>query len=445
MLLALTLSLAQATPPTTEEGAAVFSAWAEHAALTPPPLRSPAPPRGSADFLTGWQRDNLFILQDVDGAWFADAITQVASGGFNAITNSLVDAFYASNSDDYDYVCILLIRDFSLFFAFYQPIANDTKGIGYDSITPGEIFDQDPSNSLDGLIFMNYEGLWSQNYEAGRYVFGQEFGHRWGAFTNISNETLGSEDLLGRDVAHWSYWYATGNSPMEGNTWIDNGDGTWSTDYQGTSTYSDLDLYLMGFIPPTDVGPQTFLQVSAEEQTRVGLEPASSPNYFNCTVDPNGCENTTVAATPVSFGVDSIVAAEGVRNPDDTSSQRTFKMAFIVLALQGDDTSDETLDRVDALRQTWETDWESDARGLADLDTTLGQSSAPEWGTEIPDTAGEDTGVDSALPDDSSPVADNETPKAEEPGGCGCAAGQPVGLLGGLLGVAALLRRRRSA
>jgi MYXO-CTERM domain-containing protein len=232
---------------------------------------------------------------------------------------------------------------------------------------------------------------------------------------------------------------------MEGNTWIDNGDGTWSTDYQGTSTYSDLDLYLMGFIPPTDVGPQTFLQVSAEEQTRVGLEPASSPNYFNCTVDPNGCENTTVAATPVSFGVDSIVAAEGVRNPDDTSSQRTFKMAFIVLALQGDDTSDETLDRVDALRQTWETDWESDARGLADLDTTLGQSSAPEWGTEIPDTAGEDTGVDSALPDDSSPVADNETPKAEEPGGCGCAAGQPVGLLGGLLGVAALLRRRRSA
>lgn len=460
MLSFLALAAAQPALPaltTQEQGAAVFTSWADHARLQPPALRSPAPPRGGADLLTGWKRGDLLLLEDEDGEWLAEAFVQVGSGNFDYITNSMTDGFYRYNEDTYDYVCILLLRDFGFFVAFYQPIANDIYGIGYDDITPNEVFDQDPTNSLDGLIFMNYEGLWSGNYESGRYVFGQEFGHRWGAFTDVQlsdsdGAALDSKALLGRDVAHWSYWLSTTNSPMEGNAWEDNGDGTWSTVHDAPSTYSDIDMYLMGFLPADQVGQQTFLMVSSDEQAASGKEPASSPVYFDCVSGFGSCAETTVAATPVPFGVEAITAAEGERVPDSTGSPREFKMGFIVLVLQGDDTSDAALDRVDTLRQTWERDWEEDARQSADLITSLDNSTAPDWGSVVEDTGPGDSEADSD-PADSDGIAETDGPKEEaDPKGCGCSAAQDLsgeasraGLYGvGLLGLAAVARRRNS-
>lgn len=448
MVLTLLSVLSAHARPSDEEGAALFTAWADHARLQPPGERAPAPPRGGADLLTGWKRGDLLILQDEDGEWFAEAVMQLGSGNFDYITNSMINGFYNYNPDEYDYVCVLLLRDFGMFFAFYQPIANDTLGIGYDDIVSNEVFDQDPSNALDGLIFMNYEGLWSQNYASGRYVFGQEFGHRWGAFTDaelvVGEEVLDSKSLLGRDVAHWSYWFSTSNSPMEGVAWLDNGDGTWTTDHTATSTYSDLDMYLMGFWGPEQVGAQTFLQVSAEEQQRVGREPASSPDYFNCTLSAADCVDVTVTATAVPFGVDAIIAAEGERVPAASESPREFRMGFIVLALNGDDVSDAALDRVDQLRQTWEADWEEDVRQEADLITTQEDNSAPEWGSVTDDTGGDDSGVAGDSGEvDSDGAAEVDGPK-EEPGGCGCSAGGAgagLGLLAAGLGLLAARRR----
>lgn len=449
----LLLSLfAQAAP--LKDEAYLFSTWARHAELTPPGTYGPqggpnggiAPPRGGADLLDGYKAGDLFVVKDWDGEWFSEAITEVVAGNIDYITNSVTGSFYNYNEDNYDYVCILLLQDFGMFFAFYQPIANDTYGIGYDSITPNEVFDTDTTNKLDGLIFMNYEGLWSGNLESGRYVFGQEFMHRWGAFTNLGVDGLAEDALLGRDTAHWSYWMDTTNSPMEGNRWVDNGDGTWSTVHDDVSTYSDLDLYLMGFAGPEEVGQQTFLVVSEEEQARVAKEPASSPAYFDCASGFGACSDVTVAATPTTFGVDAIIAAEGDRVPSAEDSPREFKMAFIVLALQQDEVSAEQLERVDTLRQTWERDWEEDVRNRADLITTLDGSSAPDWTGEAPDSGGEDSSVptdDSGAPD-SNVAQDSETPgnEKEEPKGCGCDSSTGAGA-GILLAVAGLVARRR--
>jgi hypothetical protein len=264
--------------------------------------------------------------------------------------------------------------------------------------------------------------------------------HRWGSFTDISLEGVGETDLLGRDVAHWSYWLHTSNSPMEGNSWVDNGDGTWTTDLSAPSTYSELDLYLMGFAGPEEVPEQTLLLVSEEEQARISREPASSPAYFDCVSGFGACLDVTVTASSVNFGMDAIIAAEGERVPSVEDSPREFRMAFIILALTQDVVDEAAIARVDNLRQTWESDWEEDVQGRADLITSLDASTAPTWGEEVEDSSPTDSSLDSSSVDTSQPN-ESETSK-EEPKACGCSAVDPLGSMI-LLGALGLVGRRR--
>lgn len=394
--------------------------------------------RNGAQYLTAWQSGNLAILQDDDGEWFNEALQQ---GDLGWIMDSLYTAFYDHWEDDYQYVTFLMVRDLGFFAAFYQPMANTTLGIGYDSTVKTETFDTTADTQVEGLIFMNYYGIWSDSPSVGRYVFGQEFGHRWGAFCNVEADGIDSNILLGRDTAHWSYWFDTTNSPMEGNDWVDNGDGTWTNDFSSESTYTDLDLYLMGLIPPDDVGPQTMLLVDDAEQTRVSREPASTPEVLG------ERSNVTVTATPWAFTVDNIIAAEGPRVPDWQASPKNFRMAIVVLVLQDDKFTDRIIGQVDDVRTRWEADWETDVRGLATLDTTLGNSDAPVWGEPV--DSGDSGVTDDSGTDDSgtAPIsAKDDGGEKAEASGCGCATTEThrwAFLGSAVLTLAAATRRRR--
>ncbi len=386
-----------------------------------------------ARFLDVYQAGNLAILQDADGEWLAEAFSN--GGDPNWILNSVQEAFYGSFADDYQYLTILLVRDFGFFGAFYSPLANDVSGIGYDAIFAAEVFDRS-ATQLDGFIFMNYAGYWQENPDLGRYVFGQEFGHRWGSFVNIEKEGLDASALLGRDSAHWSYYLDSPNSPLEGNAWVDTGDGTWTTDNGATSTYSDLDLYLMGIVGPDEVGPQTLLVVEDADAAAAGVEPATTPAYLARFGDG---QNVTLDATTVSFSIDDIVLAEGERVPSVVDSPKGFRMAFAVLVLSEDVFGAPELAGVDALRARFEADWEADVGDRADLDTTLGgaavgEDPVPAWG------AVEDTG-------DTAATVDCCKPEVDEPVACGCASGASVrGAMLLALGLAGLgAARRRSA
>ena len=411
--------------------------------IVPAPRSGTAPPAGNgSNKLDVYRYGDLALLHDPDGEWFSEATTHVISGDINWILDSTSGAFYKSFDDDYDFVTLMMVRDLGMFFAFYSPLSNEVYGIGYDSVTPGEVFDQS-STKLQGYIFMNYYGLWSQDPEVGRYVFNQEFMHRWGSFVNVDHADLDSNALLGRDVAHWSYWFNTTNSPMEGNAWLDNGDATWTVDPAATSTYSDLDLYLMGLVGPEAVAPQTVLLVDDAEQERVGRDATATPEGFAEASAAGSGQATSVTAQSVVFTVDDIIAAEGARVPSVSDSPKTFKMAFLVLVLSDDAPDEAMLAEIDTVRRTFEADWEADVQGLADLDTTLGAGDAPTWG------ASGDSGdsADSATTD-SGPDADAGPDDAEDKSGCGCATSQApqtgalVGIFGALLGLASLRRRR---
>jgi hypothetical protein len=51
---------------------------------------------------------------------------------------------------------------------------------------------------------------------------GQETGHQWLAFVDFDNAGMCSNFLLGRQLAHWSFFHDTDASNMEGNRWQDN-------------------------------------------------------------------------------------------------------------------------------------------------------------------------------------------------------------------------------
>lgn len=386
-----------------------------------------------AKYLDVYRHGDLAILHDADGEWFSEALAQ--GGNINWILGSIETAFYKKFEDDYEYLTVLLVRDLGFFAAFYSPMANDVYGIGYDDVVAAEVFDTS-TNQLDGFIFMNYYGLWAASPEVGRYVFGQEFMHRWGSFVNIDKEGLDENALLGRDTAHWSYFLQTPNSPMEGNVWTDNGDGTWTTDNAGASTYSDLDLYLMGFVGPEDVGEQTLLAVDPAVASAAGIEAGSTPEYLDRYT--GGGANVTLAGTPVTFTVDDIIAAEGERVPSVADSPKSFRMAFLVLVLSEDRFDDDVIAEIDGIRQKWEADWEEDVLHLADLDTTLGESTAPTWGEPVVD---EDSGV----AEDTAPEVDCCKEEVDEdPAGCGCDTTHPANLAAGALALAALVGARRS-
>ena len=247
--------------------------------------------------------------------------------------------------------------------AFYLPLANDVRGIGYQRSTGDEIFRSVPGLALDGVIFLNsFRNYAGQNAPLGRLTFNQELGHRWGSFVYFQDRDGPSAEMLGRDCAHWSFLMDSENSAMEGNVWRDNGNRTFTTE---TSFYNfgfnPLDRYLMGFAPAESV-PDWFLVTDvgawdcSQPYRGQELNPSYYPPIFGGVQD-----QVTVRGTRVNISIDDVIAAEGERRPGYAQSPKEFSMAFVVAAKRNDAISDRNIEVVDELRREWEAQWEQDA------------------------------------------------------------------------------------
>src|SRR4029450_10643447 len=98
-------------------------------------------------------------------------------------------------------------------------------------------------------------------------VLGQEVGHRWLAYVHFKDRTgTESNALLGRDDAHWSFFFDSDASVMEGNDIEDLGGAQFRTP-DAVKRYSRLDQYIMGLIPPSSV--PTFFYVESPNSPKV--------------------------------------------------------------------------------------------------------------------------------------------------------------------------------
>jgi hypothetical protein len=91
-------------------------------------------------------------------------------------------------------------------------------------------------------------------------VIGQEFGHRWLAFLEFRDHTSRrSRALLGRDNAHWSFFFDSDGSVLEGNDIVDLGDGRFRT-AAAVERYSLLGQYAMGLVDQIQVPPFYYVE-----------------------------------------------------------------------------------------------------------------------------------------------------------------------------------------
>ena len=109
-------------------------------------------------------------------------------------------------------------------------------------------------------------------------VLGQEAGHRWLAYLNFRDHTgQQSEELLGRDLAHWSFFMDSDASVMEGNDIEDLGGGSFRT-VGAVRRYSRLDQYAMGLLSPSEVPTFFYVQspINMSQQKDEGLRASES-------------------------------------------------------------------------------------------------------------------------------------------------------------------------
>jgi hypothetical protein len=427
-------------------------------------------------------RRNFMIFNDVDGTvehnnWYNREPFFV---GYQAVE----DGFLAVHADDSQFLAIYTTWELGAGVgAFFQSLANDIEGIGYehaaaiDAIIPAPYFDDTPNSQIYGFMHMNdwrwhvlpnLEGLDERWISL---VFGQELGHAWLSFVRHYDAGEPSVDMLGRALAHWSFYLQTGGSPIQGHDWIDNEDGTFTAIPHDEFQYSDLDLYLMGLMDADEVEPWFLIENphdcvdSAKEDKSCAPADAfqfQAPSY-------------TVSGTRRDFTIKDVIEFEGERVPSYADSPKSFDISFVLIKRPDEELCDDELEAMEAVVERSIEMWIEQTRGRASLvnrtataepvrpgpscgggttggfetsggDETTGGTTDDTSGLT---TGGDTTGATATTGEDTTGDESATTGGQDDLGGCACAASTsedaPRGL-GLSLGLGLLLaagRRRR--
>jgi len=433
------------------------------------------------------QRDTYMIFRDVEqSVEYADWFTRDPFlVGYDAVESGLLGV----HPDDSQFVVMFTTWELPPpVGALYQSVANDVHGIGYehiateDAVIPDEgmgYFDDTPNSQVQGFLHMN---IWT-NYLGGdpggvsdnyiSLVFGQELGHAWLAFVYFDQGQGPDPSMLGRSNAHWSFYMSTGGSPVQGHDWTDNGDGTFTAVQPAIYEYSDLDLYLMGLVPPEDVEPWFVLENVSNCVDSAAKDGSCAPeDAFQFQAD-----SYTVNATRRDITVDDVIANEGVRTPAYPDAPNEYDVSFILVT-----RPDEVLDEgqkllVDAIINRSIEIFDAQTRGYAQVvnrtapgqggdDTGAGSdddsdsepmTSATDpdgTATDAPTSGGSDSvsatgassasGVTAASADGSGSEGSSDDPGSDDDAaGCGCATNRSGTGAAWLAGLVLFLRRRR--
>ncbi len=269
--------------------------------------------------------------------------------------------FYKTHSDSYDQLVMYTNFSWELgnnAFAFEQNIKNETRGIGLGLIDASSQFGS--SGNLESFLAMNQLAAYPDDPDkiflgtnSAVNLLAHESGHRWMAYVHLGPNKLTS--LLGRDNEHWSFYFNTQASVMEGNEIRDNGDGSFTTT-AATTRYSALDQYLMGFLDPA--GFESMFYVTNISGT---FQNASSPPAVG----------VTFRGTRQNFTIDDIIAAEGPRIPDASLAPKILRQAFILVIPQGTTAPQSDIDKLSRIRRRWQQFYFDATNGRGTVETTI--------------------------------------------------------------------------
>jgi len=270
--------------------------------------------------------------------------------------------FYRSHGDDYQQ--ILFFTSQSLIsrgtFAYENNIRNTDAGTGVDIEDASAQYGS--AGRLESAVMMDAVSKYSTNpsqringEDTSLSLIGHEVGHRWLASATFRDGSRTSTELLGRDLAHWSFFMDSDGSYDEGNEIADLGGGQFRT--AGASLgYGPLDEYLMGLRRPEDVRPVFIVRnPTGTSPTDPGRDPQTG---------------VTFRGTRKDVPMADIIASLGARRPAASSSLPPWRQAFVYVSVGGAPDA-AVIAKVDQLRKQWEPFFRAAVNQRRSVDTRL--------------------------------------------------------------------------
>jgi hypothetical protein len=252
------------------------------------------------------------------GASGAAAIGEqfIASASLDLVAASR--RFYDTHPDDFDQLVFWTDTPaISEAFAFEVTVQNAITGTGLEVFNFSD--DLGSAGALQSVVHMDRISkypdtpstkLFGESTTLG--ILAHETGHRWLAnlrFRDVDRAI--SDQLLGRQRAHWSFFMDSDGSVMEGNDIEDLGGGAFRT-VAATEKYSRLDLYAMGLASDVEVPRWFYIDAPASRDRE------DSP-----------LAGITVNGTRRDVLIQDVIDALGPRVPDAAASPRLHRQAFV--------------------------------------------------------------------------------------------------------------------
>lgn len=283
-------------------------------------------------------------------------------GNLAHVSRRFIQAF----GDDYDQIAVFLAfidRAAPGSLAYQQPIKNDVRGLGLALFDASADYGS-PSGRLQTMLNMKRVLLYGRDASDDLdsdlyYVWAQEAAHRWLVYFQYQREGDAgpSRALLGRQAAHWSAAMQSDASIMDGYSWRDNGDGTFTPTEYG-QRYGTLDQYGMGLRKADEI-PAFFVLEDIRNDRDQPLQFVST--------------NGRYSAKRVNLTVKDIERAMGKREPAIDPSAQDLRMGVVLLTPPGTPAGEligESF-RIDRSRRLWDEFYKAAGGGRGKVCTEL--------------------------------------------------------------------------
>ena len=227
--------------------------------------------------------------------------------------------FYQTHPDDFDQ--LVFFTDTTVItdaFAFESTVQNAITGTGLEVFNFAN--ELGSGGALQSVINMDriskYPDAPSQKLSgdiSSLGVLAHETGHRWLArlmFRDANRQI--SDQMLGRQLAHWSFFLDSNGSVMEGNEIDDLGGGVFRT-VSSTEKYSRLDLYAMGLATAAEVPGWFYVDAPISTRDREA-QPFAGITF-------NGTRRDVL--------IQHVIDALGPRVPAAADSPRLHRQAYV--------------------------------------------------------------------------------------------------------------------
>jgi hypothetical protein len=214
-----------------------------------------------------------------------------------------VRQFYGYYRDDFDFVQVVFALPSWPANRYHAQVRQDVGGIGAALTNNGAAFGS--AAKLKGYTVFPIDTL----FDAGESAFSHELGHQWINFLKNPSLAAGSPHWPPSTMARGIMGLSIPGSGAGGDfpyaITMTSSTTAHVTLATVTQEFSDFDLYLMGFIPPSAVAPGIVIQGS-------------------------GCTDCTVTASQITIA--DVIAANGPRNPASAAAQKSFRVATVVIS-----------------------------------------------------------------------------------------------------------------